>query len=313
MEKRNEYIGHYSNKIKEEIPKHQRKYFEFADFGCKELIGYKHILNLDTIHIKILLDKEMIANLLANYEYKNLSYNIKIPYRYSIQSSDKSVYMRLCKTVPGNTFNCEIQLQKGVVNGKFDNFNTLAKEIVVLLNNNQNYWISRIDLAFDYLLPHKWSFSLKRHGNQLRKAFDEYYYFNGSTNNKNKPTVHSHYNRNSKEVERVIYANRFEVKTFYQRKDKMRFDNINHNLIVSKLKKEIFVVHIEHVPGLTLEEKKLILQSKQVGTENSLQVFLTQQEYKKLRKKIVKCREPLEQIYLENSHLIYDFLLINEY
>lgn len=273
------------------------------------MIGYRHLISIDTIHIKIKLKKSEITRLLNVYEFQHLSYKQNEIYQYAIKSDDKSIYIKLCKTVPGSTFNSEIQLQRGFTtrNGKVNQ--SLTADVLALLNENQNYWISRIDFAFDYLIPFKRSFSIKRHGNQKRQAIGEGYYFNGSTKNKKKPAVHSHYNRNNKEKEKVLYSNRFEVKLFFEKSKGMRFNNINHSLIVNELRKEIFVADIGHVQGLTAKEKDLILKSKREGTENCLQMELSKKEYTQFRKKIKVCREPLEQTYLDNSHLIYDFLL----
>ncbi|WP_223553465.1 hypothetical protein [Lysinibacillus sphaericus] len=57
---------------------------------------------------------------------------------------------------------------------------------------------------------------------------------------------------------------------------------------------------------------ELIRHAKEVYNENSIKLLLTEGQWTKFRKHFKSCRDDIEQLYLENSHMIYDFLLPKE-
>ncbi|KAB0443269.1 hypothetical protein [Lysinibacillus fusiformis] len=140
-----------------------------------------------------------------------------------------------------------------------------------------------------------------------------------STGNPTKTVYESHYDRLAEdETLETNFINRFEVKLFFKEADNMTLGDLNHNLIVQRLQKELFI------PCLTysyFQEKKvktnrgnkpyidLIRQVKEADSENSSKLLLTKSQWTTFRKHFKACRDDIEQAYLETSHVMYDFLL----
>lgn len=51
----------------------------------------------------------------------------------------------------------------------------------------------------------------------------------------------------------------------------------------------------------------LIMCSKEPNNENSIKLLLTKNQWDTYRKQFKACRDDIEQVYIENSHMIYDF------
>lgn len=53
----------------------------------------------------------------------------------------------------------------------------------------------------------------------------------------------------------------------------------------------------------------LIKSSKEADNENYMKLLLSKSTYQTFRNQFKACRDDLEWVYIENSHMIYDFLL----
>lgn len=56
-------------------------------------------------------------------------------------------------------------------------------------------------------------------------------------------------------------------------------------------------------------QKEYIRQAKEADNENSIKLLLTDAQWTTFRKHFKACRDDLEQAYIENSHIMYDFLI----
>lgn len=219
--------------------------------------------------------------------------------------------MRLLPRFPTNTHNVSLLLQRPfTVDCVYDDsVNTMRKFILNLLNHEQDYYIRRLDVATDFYTDFSKSFSFKRNGNQRKKNYDDYSYI-GSGGNPNKSCLVAHYDRASKGITNTDYLNRFECKMYFNQSDAFRFSNIRDDLIMAKLQKELFYPYINDLKGITAEEKRLLLQSKNIENEGILRERLGSKGYTKLRDKIKQQRVQLERMYIEQAYFsLFDFLI----
>ncbi|MGE7999390.1 hypothetical protein ACQKOF_12025 [Lysinibacillus sp. NPDC093190] len=98
----------------------------------------------------------------------------------------------------------------------------------------------------------------------------------------------------------------------------MKFSNLNNRIIMERLQKEMFIpcLTFSFFHERTVETNRgskeyidLIRKAKGADNENSIKLLLTDAQWKTFRKHFKACRDDIEWAYIENSHLIYDFLL----
>lgn len=99
----------------------------------------------------------------------------------------------------------------------------------------------------------------------------------------------------------------------------MTFANLNHSEIAKRLRAELFIpcltysnFHNKKVKTNRGEKDyvALIKLSKEVDNENYVKLLLDSQgRYQTFRNNFKAWRDEIEDWYLENSHIIYDFLL----
>ncbi|WP_217581571.1 hypothetical protein [Lysinibacillus sp. GbtcB16] len=96
-----------------------------------------------------------------------------------------------------------------------------------------NYFIRRVDIAFDYLMPYSKSIFMNTNLNQKREVFESTYSIGSSKNSKRKE-LSSHYDRSFK-VRDTVYSNRAEVEYFFNKDDSMQFYEFHHSEINKRL------------------------------------------------------------------------------
>lgn len=295
------------------IPNKHKTYFEVDDNNI--VTSYKRQICIDRAELKGRLSKDEINDLLdkfKSYKKQEVQSNGYIIIWYVIDLREKfGVYIKLRPYKKG--VNAELQLHS-----KFTNNLKGNSSIILTVLNNPKWFITRMDIAIDYTTPFTNSAFLRRNGNQKQENYDTSSWA-GSTANPNKTAVTSHYDRAKKDgAIEGNFNNRFEVKLFFKEKDNLTFSNLNHRTIMERLQAEMFI------PCLTysnLHEKEvktnrgqkqlidLIRRSKEAKNENYVKLHLSKGSYQTFRNHFKACRDDIEQLYVENSHKIYDFLL----
>lgn len=295
------------------IPNRHKPYFAFD--SDNKIIGYKRSIGIDKVILKARLTAEEIEGLTSMFSYhieRESQPNgfTKISHIMDLREHF-GVYIKLMPFEDG--VNTEIQLHSKFTTNLIGN-----SPIILDILNNPKWFIVRLDVATDYVTPFNTSAYLKRNGNQKQMNF-ETSSWSGSTGNRNKTACESHYDRKVEdETLEDNFINRFEVKLFFKEVDNMKLYDLNHNLIVQRLQKEMFI------PCLTysyLNDKQvktsrgdkayidLINQAKKPHNENAIRALLTKSQWSTFRKHFKESRDDIEQAYLENSHIMYDFLL----
>ena len=314
MENKKTAVGKSISKV---ANKH-RPYFTINESDI--ITSYNRKVCVDRMELKAKLDKgelsTLLVQLMEQYSMKEVVKKLKngfirTLYQFDLSKSE-GVFIEI---IPFEKINLKIQLQSKFTN----NHNGNNSKILAILNNYPLF-ITRLDIATDYTTPFNNSAVLKRHGNQVQKNFDTACWI-GSTGNRNKTAINSHYDR-SKKVESFglsKHINRFEVKMYFKESDNMSLSNINHRLITERMQKEMFIPCLQYsyfhertvstVKG-TQSYIDLIKKAKAIDNENFVRLMLDKQSaWNTYRKHFKACRDDIEQAYIENSHLIYDFLL----
>lgn len=298
-----------------------KPYFTADENGV--ITSYNRKVCVDRVELKAKLDKgtreSLLVQLIGRYSMKEVVTKLKNGFIRTIYQFDLSktegVFIEI---IPYEKVNLKIQLQSKFTN----NYRGNNPQMLAILNEYPLF-ITRLDIATDYTTPFNNSAVLKRHGNQAQKNFDTACWI-GSTGNRNKTAINSHYDR-AKKVKGFGIAkhiNRFEVKMYFKESDNMRLSFINHRLITKRMQKEMFIPCLQYsyfhertvktTKGIQLYTD-LIKQAKAIDNENLVRLMLDNQStWTTFRKHFKACRDDIEQIYVENSHLIYDFLLPSE-
>lgn len=314
MENKNSVIGKNISKV----PNKHKAYF--TKDKNEVITSYNRSVCVDRVELKAKLTKSNLNILLTDLTDKYVSKEVvtKLPngfVRTVYQFDLSKPYGVFIEVIPYEKTNLKIQLQSKFTN----NYRGNNPDMLALLNAYPLF-ITRLDIATDYTTPFSNSAVLKRHGNQAQKNFDTYSWI-GRSGNRNKTAINSHYDR-SKKVEGFgasKHINRFEVKMYFKESDNMTLSNINHGLITNRMQKEMFIpcltysyFHertVETTAG-TQSHTDLIKQAKAVDNENYVRMMLNNQStWNTHRKHFKACRDDIEQAYIENSHIIYDFLL----
>lgn len=280
------------------ISNNHKLFFSYDDEN--NIIEWKYRICIDTVNLKAYLKQKELAEILESFNYRTEHITDEIK-RYHINLIVPfGVYIIL---EPHNKLNATIQLKSKFTNNRIGN-----SSIVLDILNRHQWFIRRIDYAIDYVTPYRLSMAFKRNGNQRKKNYETGENIGSSANPKAKVLV-SHYDRyeNNSKLE-TEFINRFEVKIMFQIKERVTFINLDHSVIARRLKEELFIPHI-FFNNLSKKEKYLLKQAKKEDNENYLKETLTQPEYSKLRSNFKMYRDEIEDYYLNNSHLVYDFLL----
>lgn len=295
------------------VPNRHKPYFE-VDRDNK-IIGYKRLIGIDKVILKARLTAEEIEDIEAQFNY-HIEHEsqpngfTKISHIFDLREP-YGVYMKLQPYAKG--VNTEIQLHPKFTTNLFGN-----SSVILNILNNPKWFIIRLDVSTDYVTPFNTSAYLKRNGNQKQMNF-ETSSWSGSTGNPNKTACESHYDRKVEdETLENNFINRFEVKLFFKEADNMKLYDLNHNLIVQRLQKEMFIpcLTYSYFHDMQVKTKRgdkayidLIRRAKEADNENSIKLLLTKSQRKTFRKHFKACRDDIEQAYLESSHIIYDYLL----
>lgn len=300
-------------KLNKVIPNKHKAYFEVDDNNI--ITSYKRQICIDRAELKARLSIDEINDLLTEFK----------PYKKEeVQSNGFTIIWYVIDLK--EHFGVYIKLQpynKGInavihLHSKFTNNLNGNSSIILNVLNNPKWFITRLDIATDYTTPFNNSAFLRRNGNQKQENYDTSSWA-GSTANPNKTAVNSHYDRKAKD--RFIesnFTNRFEVKMYFKEKDNMTFAKLNHKLIIQRLQKEMFIPcltysHFYNKKVKTNRGQKeyidLIKHAKKVKNENYLKLHLSDNTYQTFRNHFKSCRDDIEQLYMDKSHLIYDFLL----
>lgn len=295
------------------IPNRHKPYFEVYDDN--RITSYKREICIDRAELKARLSQEEFDDLTSTFRYhiekkKQSNGFVLISYIMDLRE-DFGVYIKLKPYNKG--INAEIQLHS-----KFTNNLQGNSPYILNLLNRHRWLITRLDVATDYTTPFNNSACLKRHGSQKQENYETSLWI-GSTANSDKTAVNSSYDRKAKDSSLdSSFTNRFEVKMFFKEEDAMIFANLNHRVIVNRLQAETFI------PCLTysiFHEKQvktnrgqkdfitLIKRSKELKNDNYVRLLLTDAQWKTFRSHFKACRDDIEDLYLHNSHEIYDFLL----
>lgn len=314
MENKNSALGKNISKV----PNKHKAYF--TEDENKVIASYKRSVCVDRVELKAKLDKGDLNNLLTDltdkFNSKEVVTKLKNGFVRTVYQFDLSKpYGVFIEVIPNEKTNLKIQLQS-----KFTNNHRGNNPDMLALLDDYPLFITRLDIAIDYTTPFNNSAVLKRHGNQAQKNFDTYSWI-GSAGNRNKTAINSHYDR-SKKVEGFGTSeniNRFEVKMYFTAGDNMTLSNINHGLITNRMQKEMFIpcLTYSYFHERTVETTTgtqvyvdLIKQAKAVDNENYVRMMLDNQStWRTHRDNFKACRDDIEQAYIENSHIIYDFLL----
>ncbi|MFC9539052.1 hypothetical protein ACFTQ7_04120 [Lysinibacillus sp. NPDC056959] len=298
------------------IPNRHKPYF-VVDTDNK-ITSYKRSVCIDKVILKARLTVEEIEDLTSMFSYyiehepqsngfTKISYIMDLRERFG-------VYIKLQPFITG--VNAEIQLHSRFTTNLIGN-----SPIILDILNNPKWFIVRLDVATDYTTPFNTSAYLRRNGNQKQTNYDTSSWA-GSTGNPNKTACDSHYDRKVEdELINSNFTNRFEVKLFFKEANNMKLYDLNHNLIVQRLQKEMFIPCLTYSYFYDKQVKTnrgqkeyidLIRQAKEADNENSIKLLLTTSQWTTFRKHFKECRDDIEQAYIESSHLIYDFLVPSE-
>ncbi|QNK86404.1 hypothetical protein H7992_14165 [Sporosarcina sp. resist] len=296
------------------IPNRHKPYFEIDENN--EITSYKREICIDRVELKARLTEDDIEELTSMFRY-HIEHDVK-PNGYDLityvmdLSEQFGVYIRIQPFIQSKV-NAKIQLQSKFTNNLQGN----SPHMLDLLNRHK-WFITRLDVAFDYTTPFNTSAYLRRHGGQKQTNFDTSSWA-GSMGNYKRTANDSHYDRKAEnELLDSPFINRFEVKFNFLESDNMTFSNLNHTLIANRLLAELFI------PCLTysyFHEQKvktnrgqkefidLIKRSKEADNENYVKLLLSDSQWRTYRSHFKACRDDIEDWYLHNSHVIYDFLL----
>ena len=307
MTNKNSAIGNDISRI----PNRHKPYFEVDTDN--RITSYKRSVGIDKVILKARLTTEEIEDLTSIFcyhiEHESQSNGFtKISYIMDLREQF-GVYIKLQPFITG--VNAEIQLHSKFTTNLIGN-----SPIILDILNNPKWFIVRLDIATDYTTPFSTSAYLRRNGNQSQTNF-ETSSWSGSMGNRNKTACDSHYDRKAEdELIDTNFTNRFEVKLFFKEADNMKLYDLNHNLIVQRLQKEMFIPWLTYSYFNDKQVKTdrgdkayidLIRRAKEVDNENSIKLLLTKSQWTTFRKHFKACRDDIEQAYIENSHLIYDF------
>ena len=285
-------------KNKRYISNNHKLFFFYDDEN--NIIEWKYRICIDTVNLKAYLKQKELEEFLESFNYRTEHITDEIK-RYHINLIVPfGVYIVL---EPHNKLNATIQLKS-----KFTN-NRIGNSIIILDILNRHQWfIRRIDYAIDYVTPYRLSMAFRRNGNQRKKNYETGENIGSSANPKAKALI-SHYDRHeNNSTLKTEYINRFEVKVMFQIKERVTFVNLDHSVIARRLKEELFIPHI-FFNNLSKKEKDNNLKRQDMIDYHHLKETLTQSEYSKLRSNFKMYRDEIENYYLNNSHLVYDFLL----
>lgn len=284
---------------KRDLSNVHKPFFEYDELN--NITKYKCRVCIDRVHIKAYLTTEEIEELLAMFKYRTVNVAEGV-IRYIINLVDTfGVYITL---EPYNRLNASMQLHPMFTTNKSgDNSSAILKII-----NSSEWFIRRLDIAFDFTTPFTSSATLKRHGNQLQKNYPTGRNI-GSTKNSHAKINVCHYDRSKKtKTLQTDFINRFEARIQFEMKERVTFATLDHMEVARRLQKELFIPHL-YFSSLNRNEKRLV---KMAGKENKEDYFkksLTKKQYETLRKKFKQSRVCLEDSYLDARNYIYDFLL----
>lgn len=284
-------------KLKSNINFNHRSFFTYDDSNKVE--SFNHKICIDKAELKAYLKESDIDDLLNSFAHERVTLAENI-YLYKINlSKEFGVFIEL---KPYNKLNAKIYLHS-----KFTTSRNNSPIILDILNRYK-WFIRRLDIAIDYNVPYKFSALLKRHGNQLQSNYETGISV-GNSGNPHAKALESHYDRLQKYKDlETDFINRFEVKLQFEMKERVIFANLNHSAIAIQLKKELFIPHV-HYSNLSVDERKLIKIASRKGNHDYLKQALTTKQYQQLRERFKASRDEIEDYYLNNSHVIYDFLL----
>jgi hypothetical protein len=298
------------------IPNRHKPYFETDRNGI--VTSYRRNICIDRVELKARLSQEDFKGLLdhlgGTFEPHSKTEKKKSGYLLHCLVFDlRKIFGVYIKLMPYEKLNAEIQLHSKFTNNLQGN----SPYILDLLNRHR-WFVTRLDVAMDYTTPFKNSACLKRHGNQTQTNFETSSWI-GSTANPNKTAVNSHYDRKAEDASLVSsFTNRFEVKMFFKEENNMTFASLDHRVIVNRLQAETFIpcltysnFHKQKVKTNKGEKDyiNLIKRSKKEKNDNYVRLLLTETQRKTFRSHFKACRDDIEDLYLHNSHEIYDFLL----
>lgn len=283
---------------KRDIPPRDRKFY---CFNGSKVVGYDYLCTVDTIHINVTLPYKFIAELIERYQPKPRArgngYNA-----YMIRQEGITLMIYGC--IDGLPAMCSIQLQRKItVEGLFPPLWLQLRDF--LSSECVTHYVRRIDIAFDFVVPFKRSIFVSRVTSLLRKNY-LYGLTIGSTKSKSKTVTICHYDREKRKGEKFKYANRAEVRMHFYKKQDMQINNLDHDLIIEYLKRELLVVDFVNSEKMTAEEKQLLCRYKNPGNENLFKD--SKPLYRKIREKVKNARQPLEDMYMDNQSKLFDFL-----
>lgn len=288
-------------KQKKDITRHYRQFYTFEG---KEWSGYKYQLSIDTMHILAELSQRDIDYLKSLSDVIALSYKYQYDYTINLYNVKINLYPRF-----PSQFNACIQVQQTTDTIQYKHF----RDILMMLNDD-NHIIIRLDLAYDFKCNINNSYTLARHGLQKQKNYDNGNNWVGSTKNHHKTCTSTNYKKSLKLLDRegihksFEYDNRYEVRLFFTADNNMRVNDINDGLIIERLNKEIFI------PDITLldvsdDDLNLIKLAKKTENEYILRQKLTQYQRNKFRKMIKDSpyRADLSSYYAMNRDKLFNF------
>jgi len=298
------------------VPNKHKPYFEVD--ANNTITSYKRQICIDRVELKAMLSSDEIEDLLAGFNY-HVEQKVQ-PNGFTIIRNIidlREYYGVYIKIQPYNKgVNAEIQLHS-----KFTNNLQGNSSVIIDILKNPKWFITRLDIATDYTTPFNNSAYLRRNGNQKQKNFSTSSW-SGSTANPNKTAVNSHYDRKVEDKSLDSNStNRFEVKMYFKERDNMTFANLNHALIIERLKAELFIPCLKYS---NFHEKKvktnkgqkdfidLIKLSKGADNENYVRLLLTNSQWQTYRSHFKACRDEIENLYVGEKNMIYDFLLARQ-
>ncbi|UUV23433.1 MULTISPECIES: hypothetical protein [Lysinibacillus] len=294
------------------IPNRHKPYFKVD--SDNKIIGYKRNIGIDKLILKARFTKEEIEDLTSQFisydQHESLPNGYTLVYHIVDLREPYGVYIKLLPFEDG--VNTEIQLHS-----KFTT-NLIGNSPVILdILNNPKWFIVRLDVATDYVTPFNTSAYLRTHGNKKQTNFETSSWA-GSMGNPNKKACDSHYDRKAKdEMLEDNFINRFEVKLFFKESDGMKLYDLNHDEIIARLQKEMFIpcltysyFHDKQVKTNRGQKEyiDLIKQAKGADCENTIKPHLTDAQWKTFRKHFKESRDDIEQAYIDVQDFMYDFL-----
>lgn len=174
--------------------------------------------------------------------------------------------------------------------------------------------VTSLQIAFDSHTSLSNSFAYKHHGNvKHRQITDDKghstLYF-GAFNPSNKSDRAISYDRNEKEVSRNmengvnhLFSNRYEVRLSFKIGEQP-LNNINHELILAKLSRNIFVKNIAAMETDGYTKRKF----QRIRTVYDRLDYQYKEEKGTLKDVAKANREPLEQYYSEKKDSLFSFL-----